>query len=171
MRRDAPRPAGVPCRAWLAWAGAVLLSGCGFHLQGSATYDDELASVYLQIPDASTPLARALRRSMEAARVPLTDSGEAQTRVELLRENTGRRVASVSAQNRPTELEVFYTARYRILGPDEEAIGDQRVTRSRIFTYDELDILGKAQEEDMLREALAREIAGVITRRLADLAE
>ena len=58
-----------------------------------------------------------------------------------------------------------------ILGPETELLGEQRVTRSRIFTYDELDILGKAQEEDMLREALAREIAGVITRRLAGLAE
>lgn len=147
------------------------LAGCGFHLQGSATYDEDLSAVYLQVPDASTPLARALRRSMEAARVPLADAGDALTRVELVRENTGRRVASVSAQNRPTELEVFYTARYRILGPETELLGEQRVTRSRIFTYDELDILGKSQEEDMLREALAREIAGVITRRLAGLAE
>jgi LPS-assembly lipoprotein len=152
-------------------AAGLAMAACGFQLQGGATYDEELSAVYLQVPDASTPLARALRRSMEAARVPLADAADALTRVELVRENTGRRVASVSAQNRPTELEVFYTARYRILGPETELLGEQRVTRSRIFTYDELDILGKTQEEDMLREALAREIAGVITRRLAGLAE
>jgi LPS-assembly lipoprotein len=170
--RDGQRQAARPAARILAFAMAgLLLASCGFQLQGSATYDEDLAAVYLQVPDASTPLARALRRSMEAARVPLTDAGDALTRVELVRENTGRRVASVSAQNRPTELEVFYTARYRILGPETELLGEQRVTRSRIFTYDELDILGKTQEEDMLREALAREIAGVITRRLAGLAE
>lgn len=162
---------GAAARVLALLIAGLGLTSCGFQLQGSATYEDDLAAVYLQVPDASTPLARALRRSLEAARVPLADAGDALTRVELVQENTGRRVASVSAQNRPTELEVFYTARYRILGPETELLGEQRVTRSRIFTYDELDILGKSQEEDMLREALAREIAGVITRRLAGLAE
>jgi LPS-assembly lipoprotein len=171
MKRRPRQLLGTAARVLALLIAGPGLTACGFQLQGSASYDEDLAAVYLQVPDASTPLARALRRSMEAARVPLADAGDALTRVELVRENTGRRVASVSAQNRPTELEVFYTARYRILGPETELLGEQRVTRSRIFTYDELDILGKTQEEDMLREALAREIAGVITRRLAGLAE
>ena len=171
MKRRPRQLLGTAARVLALLIAGPGLTACGFQLQGSASYDEDLAAVYLQVPDASTPLARALRRSMEAARVPLADAGDALTRVELVRENTGRRVASVSAQNRPTELEVFYTARYRILGPETELLGEQRVTRSRIFTYDELDILGKTQEEDMLREARAREIAGGITRRLAGLAE
>ena len=52
-------------------AAGLAMAACGFQLQGGATYDEELSAVYLQVPDASTPLARALRRSMEAARVPL----------------------------------------------------------------------------------------------------
>jgi outer membrane lipopolysaccharide assembly protein LptE/RlpB len=48
-------------------------------------------------------------------------------------------------------------------------LDNQRVIRTRIYTYDELEVLAKAHEEDMLRQALAREIAGVITRRLANI--
>ena len=44
-----------------------------------------------------------------------------------------------------------------------------RITRTRVFTYDERKIVAKQQEEALLLEALAREIAGVITRRLGNV--
>jgi outer membrane lipopolysaccharide assembly protein LptE/RlpB len=51
----------------------------------------------------------------------------------------------------------------------EVLLAPQTVTRTRIYTYDELQVLAKDHEEAMLREALAREIAGVISRRLAEI--
>jgi LPS-assembly lipoprotein len=150
--------------------GAAWLSGCGFHLQGRADYSPELAAVYLEVPDPNTDLARQLRRSLEAAKVDLVGEEEGATAViEVAAENFGRRVKSVSAQNRPTELEVYYIAEYLVRADARELVPRQRITRTRIFTYDETDILGKAQEEELLRDALAREIAGVITRRLAEV--
>jgi len=52
---------------------------------------------------------------------------------------------------------------------EEVLLAPQNVTRTRIYTYDETQVLAKADEESLLRQALAREIAGVIARRLATL--
>lgn len=149
---------------------ALLATGCGFQLQGRADYSPELEAVYLQVPDPNSDLARQLRRSVEAARVMLAPDADRATAVIVIDgENYGTRVKSVSAQNRPTELEVFYTAEYLVRSEKGVLVPRQRVTRTRIFTYDDSQVLAKQQEELLLRESLAREIAGVITRRLANV--
>jgi LPS-assembly lipoprotein len=154
----------------IVFAGALLaLSACGFQLQGAKSFPPELQAVYLAVPDPNSDLAFQLRRSLTAAGVTLVRSErEATATVRISNERYGRRVKSVSAQNRPTEFEVFYEVEYLVSTPDEILVPRQPLARARIFPYSERDILGKQQEEELLRDALAREIAGVITRRLAD---
>jgi LPS-assembly lipoprotein len=151
---------------------AVLLqaAACGFQLQGVTRYPAELSAVYLDVPDPNSDLAFQLRRTLEAADVSLAPSAEQATAtVKIASERHGRRVKSVSAQNRPTEYEVYYSVEYLVSTPERTLVPRQPLARSRIFPYNEREILGKQQEEDLLRDALAREIAGIITRRLADL--
>ncbi len=149
---------------------ATGLSGCGFHLQGRADYGEQLEAIYLQVPDDATPLARELIRSLEISALNVVDDAAAATAVlEIVGDDTGRSVESVTAQNRPREYLVFYRATYRVMSGGKVLLDNQRVIRTRIYTYDETEVLAKAHEEDMLRQALAREIAGVITRRLANI--
>lgn len=148
----------------------LAVSACGFHLQGATTYPEALSAVYLDVPDPNSDLAFQLRRTLTAAGVTLArDGAEASATIEIVRERFGRRVKSVSAQNRPTEYEVFYNVEYRVSTGTDTLVPNQSVARSRIFPYSERDILARQQEETLLRDALAREIAGVITRRLAEL--
>lgn len=155
----------------LVLTAAALVAGCGFHLQGRAEYAPSLERIYVQVDDSNSDLARQLTRSIEAARIGFTRApGEATAVVQVVDENYGSRVKSVSAQNRPTELEVFYTAAFVVRAGETVLIPEERVTRTRVFTYDERQVLAKQQEEALLREALAREISGVITRRLANVA-
>ena len=157
-------------RLLLMLFACLVLAGCGFQLQGVSDYPPELRSVYLAVPDPNSDLAVHLRRSLAAGGVEVTQDATAGTAtLQLVNERYGRRVKSVSAQNRPTEYEVFYEAEYLLEGPEGELLPAQRVTRTRVFPYNERDILGKQQEELLLREALAREIAGLITRQLAGL--
>lgn len=157
-------------RLILLVAALLASSGCGFHLQGVTTYPPGLSAVYLDVPDPNSDLAFQLQRSLAAAGVDLArDASEATATIRIAAENYGRRVKSVSALNRPTEFEVYYEVEYLVLTPEETLVPREPLERSRIFPYSERDILGKQQEEDVLRDALAREIAGVITRRLADV--
>lgn len=148
----------------------LALAACGFQLQGVSSFPPELESVYLAVPDPNSDLAVQLRRTLTAAGATLArDAAAGTATLRLADERYGRRVKSVSAQNRPTEYEVFYEAEYLVQGPEGVLLPSQRVSRSRVFPYSERDILGKQQEEQLLREALAREIAGLITRQLAGL--
>lgn len=148
----------------------LVLAACGFHLQGVTTYPAELSAVHLDVPDPNSDLAYQLRRSLTAAGVTLARSEPAATAtIRIAVERFGRRVKSVSAQNRPTEYEVYYEVEYLVTSGTEQLVPRQPLARARVFPYSERDILGKQQEEELLRDALAREIAGVITRRLADV--
>lgn len=148
----------------------LALAACGFQLQGAVRYAPVLAAVHLDVPDPNSDLAFQLARSLAASGVTLARSeAEATAVLHITQERFGRRVKSVSAQNRPTEYEVFYEAEYSVRSPGETLVPAQSIARTRIFPYDERDILGKQQEEELLRDALARDIAGVITRRLADI--
>jgi LPS-assembly lipoprotein len=85
------------------------------------------------------------------------------------RDRTGRRVLSVSARNTPEEFEVFYTVDYSIDRGGEEVVPMQTLELTRSFSFDEADLLAKDREEDILREAMARDIAGLVVRRLGSL--
>jgi LPS-assembly lipoprotein len=148
------------------------LAACGFQLQGMPIYPAELSAVYLEVPDPNSDLAFQLRRSLGAAGVDLARNvREATATITVTREDFGRRVKSVSAQNRPTEFEVYYEVDYVVITAAETLVPRETLARTRIFPYSERDILGKQQEEELLRDALAREIAGVITRRLGELGQ
>lgn len=157
-------------RALIVAVCLAALAGCGFHLQGRAEYPPGLERIYIEVDNANSDLARQLTRAVEAARIEIVRDRDAATAViDVVAEVYGSRVKSVSAQNRPTELEVFYSAEYVVRAGGDVLVPQERVTRTRVFTYDERQVLAKQQEESLLLEALAREIAGVITRRLANV--
>jgi LPS-assembly lipoprotein len=149
----------------------LALAACGFQLQAPKTFPPELSVVHLDVPDPNSDLAFQLRRALAAAGVTVGDASEAGATLRVASERFGRRVESVSALNRPTEFEVFYEVEYLVTTAAEVLVPRQSIARARIFPYSERDILGKQQEEDLLRDALAREIAGIITRQMADLGD
>jgi LPS-assembly lipoprotein len=148
----------------------LAIAGCGFQLQGATTVSSTLSPLFLDVPDPNSDLAFQLRRTLTAAGVSFArDPSSATATLRIATERYGRRVKSVSAQNRPTEFEVFYEIEYLLSQGTETVVPRQPLARSRVFPYNERDILGKQQEEELLRDALAREIAGVITRQIAGM--
>ena len=148
----------------------MLLSACGFHLQGSVDLPVEVRRVYVATADELTPLAVELREALSrhgATLAPAASAADAVVRVS--RDRTGRRVLSVSARNTPEEFEVFYAVDYSIDRGGQEVVPSQTLELTRSFSFDEADLLAKDREENILREAMARDIAGLIVRRLGSL--
>ena len=75
-------------------------------------------------------------------------------RIFIYYDETDQRVLSVSARNVPTEYEVYYTIEYAIDGSTGRLLETQDLTVTRNYTYDSTLVLGKAREEELLREAL-----------------
>jgi LPS-assembly lipoprotein len=69
----------------------------------------------------------------------------------------------------PREFEVFYTVFYSVESGDNTIMPPQSLTRTRDYTYDETLVLGKAREEELLREAIVDDLVQVILKQLSSL--
>jgi len=149
----------------------ALLAGCGFHLQGTADpLPEDLGRVYVSARDDLSPFAVELRRALERNGAGLAPSaGEADAVIRVRIDRSSRRVLAVSARNTPTEFEIQYVVEYSVDRGGEEAVPAQRLELTRNFSFDESQLLAKGHEEDVLREAMARDLADLVLRRLASL--
>ena len=73
----------------------------------------------------------------------------------------------MSAENEPLEYELFHTVSYELRVDGKAVLPTETLTRRRNYTYSRTDILGKRQEGQILREAIADDLVRTITRRLA----
>jgi LPS-assembly lipoprotein len=157
-------------RPWLFALLALAASGCGFHLQGVSRLPNTLDRPYLDTPDRYTDFYQSLTEALDVSGSrPVHASAKATAVIEVLRDESGQRVLSVSAANRPTEYEVFYTIEYRVRAEDRELLPTQRLSLTREYSFDERAVLARQQEQELLRAALARDLAGLVMRRLAAL--
>jgi LPS-assembly lipoprotein len=149
---------------------ASLLAGCGYRLQGTAKLSPVMATTYVETDDRYTDFNRALRERLEASGARLArNKDDATAVVRIIKDESGQRVLTVSGRNTPEEYEVFYSIEYAVNGRTEELIAPQRVELTREYSYDETAVLAKQKEQAILREALARDLAGLVVRRLASL--
>jgi LPS-assembly lipoprotein len=129
-----------------------------------------VSSVYVTAPDLLSPFAVELRSALERSGASMAGSAAAADAVIRVRnDRTGRRVLSVSSRNTPQEFELFYTIDYTIDRGGAEVVPLQRHELTRSFTFDQSRLLAKDREEDVLREAMARDLADLVLRRLDSL--
>lgn len=149
---------------------ALALAGCGFQLRGAAELSPRMATPYLELPDRYTPFAAALEAALRASGAnPARSRDAASAVVRVRRDEAGRKVLSVTARNTPAEYEVYYTVEYSVVADGRELLPPQSLTLTREYTYDETRVLAEQHEEREIREALARDLAGLVMRRLAVL--
>ena len=148
----------------------ALLAGCGFQLQGELVTPPGMERTYIDTIERNSEFHRELRRQLLAADVELVDSAAEATAIfAITTDDTGQRVLSVSARNVPTEYEVFYTVEYALTSGEEILLPPQDVTFTRDYTWDETLVLGKAREEDLLREAIVRDLVRTVLKQISSL--
>lgn len=159
-------------RAWpaLALVVAALLSGCGFQLQGRQVLPAALAELQLDPADRQSQFTRALRASLAASGARLVESAATGgTVVRILHDEVSERVLSVDARNIPTDYELTYAVEIEVRGQGRELLPAEKFSLSHIYSFDETRSLAKEREKQILQDALARDMASVVTRRLASL--
>jgi LPS-assembly lipoprotein len=159
-----------PRTAWLILPLALLLGGCGFHLQGVAALPADLHKVYVAATDELSPFAVELDRVLKDAGAEIVVSpAEAETTIRVAQDRTGRRILSVSSRNTPQEYQVFYSLKYSIERGDKQAVPEQEIELTRSYSFSESSVLAKDREEEILRQAMARDLANLVVRRLESL--
>lgn len=151
-------------------AALALLNACGFQLQGRTPLPESIKQPFVQAQDGQSDFVQGLRKALVISGAKLAQSSEqASATVHIVKDEVKRNVLSVSASNTPREYEVTYTVRFSVSAGGKDLLAEQEVSLSRDYSFDERVLLAKEREEASLREALARDLVGIVMRRLASL--
>lgn len=151
-------------------AAALLLAACGFHLQGRTPLPAPLAVTFVDAADQQTDFVQNLRKALLASGARLADAGtDASGTVHVISDQVKENILSVSARNLPREYEVVYTVRFSVSAKGQELLAAQELSLSRDYSFNERTLLAKENEEALLRESLARDLVGIVMRRLSSL--
>jgi len=148
----------------------VLLTACGFRLQGRQSLPAALSTVQLIAADSHSDFTVALLRSLDASGVRVVDHvADDGAIVRIVRDEATEHVLSVDARNIPTDYELVYKVEVAVSAGGKELMAPQPFELSRIYSFDETKLQAKEREKDTLRQALARDMASVVLRRLSSL--
>jgi LPS-assembly lipoprotein len=162
------------CGRWLSKGTvpilAVLLAACGFHLQGRQPLPAQFTYTYVDTQDEQTDFVQDLRKALIASQVNvIRTQGSAGATISVHEDELTERILSVSARNIPTEYELTYRVKFSVLSEGKTLIDNEEISATRDISFDEAQLLAKEREQEILREALARDLVALVMRRLAAL--
>lgn len=148
----------------------LFLTACGFQLRTQPNIPPEMSRTYIAADDSYSLFYRKFRDELEKAGVAVVNSTVDATAVfSVLFDDTDQRVLSVSARNIPREYEVYYTVQYSVAYGNRTIMASQSLTLTRDYTYDKNLVLGKAREEELLRQAIVDDLVRIILKQLSSL--
>jgi LPS-assembly lipoprotein len=147
-----------------------LLSSCGFHLQGRQPLPATFQYTYIDAKDEQTDFVQDLRKALIASNVNvIRTKGSSGATISVHSDELNERVLSVSARNIPTEYELTYKVEFSVMSGGKALIDHEEISATRDISFDETQLLAKEREQEILREALARDLVALVMRRLAAL--
>jgi LPS-assembly lipoprotein len=148
----------------------LLLVGCGFHLQGRQPLPEAFSYTFIDTRDEQTDFVQDLRKALIASGVRvIRTEGSSGATIKVHDDELTERVLSVSARNIPTEYELTYKVEFSVVSSGNQLIEHEEISATRDFSFDETELLAKEREQEILREALARDLVALVMRRLAAL--
>ncbi len=160
------------CTAALFALAPLGLAACGFRLQGQLEVADVFARTCIEAPVDQPLLKRQLAEALEASGAVVQDRPEGATALVRIRDaRSDQRVLSASAQGRPREYEVVYRVRYEVLAGKRRVLPLTELELRRDYPFDESDVLARQREAGVLLAEMQREMAKLIHRRLAAVAD
>ena len=139
-------------------------------MQNVSSIPSEMERTYIAAGDEYSLFYRELKLKLQANDVQIVESPTAATAILSIHfDKTDQRVLSVSARNTPTEYEVFYSIEYSLDSGETNLQPRQLITLTRDYTYDETLVLGKSNEEQVLRDAIVDDLVRTVLRQLGSL--
>lgn len=133
----------------------LIISSCGFHMRGMT----EISFKTISLEGKELSFTKNLKKVLNSNKVSIVSSTEnPELRVELLSEESEKRILSLSGQGLVREFEIFYRVRYRVKTIDSEIWSQENIIETRKdFTYSDSNLIGKEEEERQLNEAMRNE--------------
>lgn len=143
------------CKKIIALFIFLIISSCGFHLRGMT----EISFKTISLEGKELSFTKNLKKVLSSNKISIVSLTEnPELRVELLSEETEKRILSLSGQGLVREYEIFYRVRYRIKTLISETWSQENILESRRdFTYSDSNLIGKEEEERQLNESMRNE--------------
>ena len=143
------------------------LVACGFHLRGAA--DIAYSSVFMQ--GSTLVISKNLKKTLNTNGVKVLDSpSNAELLLELVGEESEKRILSLAGTGTVNEFELYYRVHYRTKAAGAELWSPvQTVEARRDYTYSDANLLAKQDEEKRLNENMHSDVISSLMRRLAAL--
>jgi LPS-assembly lipoprotein len=145
----------------------LLVSACGFQLQTRAELPPEMQRTRLEVQAPDSEFARRLEVHLEQNGIKVvTVLGDAAV-LEVPLNRTRKEIQSIGDNARVREFLVRHTVQFRLLDSEgKEMIPLQTFEQSRVYQFNEQDILAAERENEFLRDDLADSLARMVVRRL-----
>ena len=135
------------CLKKLSILGLILLiSGCGFQLRGDiqANFDS------ISISGGSSSFNKTLQRKFRQAGITIESRSKAEKNVEIIKNKFTKTILTLTGTGTVSEYQLDYFVTYRFKSEDGPWNLPITIEASRIYTYDDSDLLAKDEEEKRL---------------------
>ncbi len=148
----------------------VLLAGCGFQLRGTGVDSVNLRELRISAPDPNSQTYLQLREALEEDNVLLTDAAD--YTLQLLSEGHERAALSYTGRASAAEVEISHVLRFQITNNQARPlVGPETLSVRRVYINDRDNIVGTAEEEELLRREMRRDMVRQLLFRLSSLTE
>jgi LPS-assembly lipoprotein len=144
-----------------------LLGACGFQLQSRAELPAEMQRTRLEVASPYSEFARRLETSLEQNGIKVVTSLSGAAVLEVPVNDTRKEIQSIGDNARVREFLIRHTVQFRLLDTEgNELIPLQTMEQSRVYSFNEQDILAAEREDEFLRNELSDSLARMVVRRL-----
>jgi LPS-assembly lipoprotein len=119
----------------------------------------EISFKTISLEGKELSFTKNLKKILNSNKVAIVlPSENPELRVELIGEESEKRILSLSGQGLVREYEIFYRVRYRIKTLDSDTWSQENILEiRRDFTYSDSNVIGKEEEERQLNESMRNE--------------
>ncbi|MDN3638863.1 LPS assembly lipoprotein LptE [Simiduia curdlanivorans] len=152
-------------------AAMLVLSSCGWHLRGALDLPADLNSIY--VTGASQSLRSAIDKQLSANNIALAaNASDAQYILAISNEDTKQRTAALGSDALAAEYEYTSSANFELRRTDGTVLGAaDNVQVVRSVNFDATQVLGAANESQLVKDEMTRELASQLIRRMSFLAK
>jgi len=145
----------------------LLLGACGFQLQTKVELPPEMQRTKLEVQSPFSEFARRLETHLEQNGIQVVSGLEGAAILEVPVNNMRKEIQSIGDNARVREFLIRHTVQFRLIDSEGvELIPLQSFEQSRIYSFNEQDILAAEREDEFLRKDLSDATARMVVRRL-----
>ena len=135
------------CLKKLSILGLIfIISACGFQLRGDiqANFDS------ISISGGTSSFNKTLQRKFRQAGITIESRSKAEKNVEIIKNKFTKTILTLTGTGTVSEYQLDYFVTYRFKSEDGPWNQPITIEASRIYTYDDSDLLAKDEEEKRL---------------------